>query len=191
MSNLNRSDSAASFAISAWPSDPGINRRPEPGLKSGFAIGAAVIGLSIAFGIGLLAIDGAGGYSGLSPRFMPTLVALGLALCGLMILVQAVRGRFVAGDDEREVAGDAPQLSRTAGADLIWLIAGLVLHMALIGRVGFILASVLLMVFVARGYGSRRPLRDAIVALAVTVPIWALFSQVMGISLPLLPLLKS
>jgi putative tricarboxylic transport membrane protein len=47
------------------------------------------------------------------------------------------------------------------------------------------------MVFVARGYGSRRPLRDAIVALAVTVPIWALFSQVMGISLPLLPLLKS
>jgi putative tricarboxylic transport membrane protein len=47
------------------------------------------------------------------------------------------------------------------------------------------------MVFVARGYGSRRPLRDAIVALAVTVPIWVLFSQVMGISLPLLPLLKS
>ena len=54
-----------------------------------------------------------------------------------------------------------------------------------------ILASVLLMVFVARGYGSRRPLRDAIVALAVTVPIWVLFSRVMGISLPLLPLLKS
>jgi putative tricarboxylic transport membrane protein len=122
---------------------------------------------------------------------MPTLVALGLALCGLMILVQTARGRFVAGNDEREVTGDAPQRSSTAGVNLIWLIAGLVLHMALIGRVGFIAASTLLMVFVARGYGSRRPLRDAIVALAVTVPIWALFSQVMGIALPLLPLLKS
>jgi putative tricarboxylic transport membrane protein len=181
----------AFFAISAWPSDPGISHRTEPGLKSGFAIGAAVIGLSIAFGVGLLAIDGAGGYSGLSPRFMPTLVALGLAVCGLMILVQTVRGRFVAGDDGLEAASNAPPRSPTAGTDLLWLIAGLVLHMALIGRVGFIAASTLLMVFVARGYGSRRPLRDAIVALAVTVPIWALFSKVMGISLPLLPLLKS
>jgi putative tricarboxylic transport membrane protein len=191
MSRLNRSDSAASFAISVWPSDPGIKRRTESGLKSGFAIGAAVIGLSIAFGIGLLSIDGTGGYSGLSPGFMPTLVALGLALCGLMILVQTARGRFVAGDDELEATGDTAPLSPTAGTDLIWLIAGLVLHMVLIGWVGFIAASTLLMVFVARGYGSRQPLRDAIVALAVTVPIWALFSQVIGISLPLLPLLKS
>jgi len=182
---------AASFAISVWPSNPGIKRRTEPGLKSGLAIGAAVIGLSVAFGIGLAAIDGAGGYSGLSPRFMPTLVALGLALCGLTILVQTARGRFVAGGDELKAAGDAAPLSPTAGTDLLWLIAGLVLHMVLIGWVGFIAASTLLMVFVARGYGSRRPLRDALVALAITVPIWALFSQVMGISLPLMPLLKS
>jgi putative tricarboxylic transport membrane protein len=183
---------AASCAISVWPSNhPGIKGRTEPDLKSGLAIGAAVIGLSVAFGIGLAAIDGAGGYSGLSPRFMPTLVALGLALCGLTIVVQTVRGRFVAGDDELEAAGDPAPLSPTAGTDLLWLIAGLVVHMILIGQVGFIAASTLLMVFVARGYGSRRPLRDAIVALAVTVPIWALFSQVMGISLPLLPLLKS
>jgi putative tricarboxylic transport membrane protein len=108
-----------------------------------------------------------------------------------MILVSAARGRFVAGDDELEAAGEAPPLSPTAGVDLLWLIAGLVLHMILIGWVGFIAASTLLMVFVARGYGSRKPIRDALVALAVTVPIWALFSQVMGISLPLVPLLKS
>lgn len=160
-------------------------------MKHGIAIGAAVIGLSIAFGIGLIEIDGAGGYSGLSPRFMPTLVAAGLLVCGVMILVNAVRGRFVAGDDTLEVPGEALTLSHTAGIDLIWLIAGLLLHMILIGWVGFIAASTLLMVFVARGYGSRRPTRDALVALAVTVPIWVLFSQIMGIALPLLPLLKS
>ena len=191
MSIRNRSAWAASFAIWVWPSDPGIDGRPETGLKSGFAIGAAVIGLSIAFGVGLLAIDGAGGYSGLSPRFMPTMVALGLAICGAAIMIQTARSRFVTGDDDAPTLGDAPPLSPTAGTDLLWLIAGLLLHMALIGRVGFIAASTLLMVFVARGYGSRRPLRDAIVALAVTVPIWALFSKAMGISLPLLPLLKS
>ncbi len=160
-------------------------------MKHGIAIGVAVIGLSVAFGIGLIDIDGAGGYSGLSPRFMPTLVALGLLVCGVMILVNAVRGRFVAGDDELEASGEALPLSPSAGIDLLWLIAGLLLHMLLIGWVGFIAASTLLMVFVARGYGSRKPIRDALVALAVTVPIWALFSQVMGISLPLLPLLKT
>ena len=160
-------------------------------MNHGIAIGAAVIALSVAFGIGLIEIDSVGGYSGLSPRFMPTLVALGLLVCGVMILVNAVRGRFVAGDDELEASGEALPLSPTAGIDLLWLIAGLLLHMILIGWVGFIAASTLLMVFVARGYGSRRPIRDALVALAVTVPIWVLFSQVMGISLPLLPILKS
>lgn len=160
-------------------------------MNHGIAIGAAVIALSVAFGVGLIEIDSAGGYSGLSPRFMPTLVALGLLVCGVMILVNAVRGRFVAGDDELEASGETLPLSPTAGIDLLWLIAGLLLHMILIGWVGFIAASTLLMVFVARGYGSRRPTRDALVALAVTVPIWVLFSQVMGISLPLLPILKS
>jgi len=67
-------------------------------------------------------------------------------------------------------------------------VGGLVLHAALIGSIGFIAASTLLMVCVARGYGSRRPLRDALIAFAIAVPIWALFSRVLGIGLPLLPL---
>lgn len=191
MSSRSPSVWAASFATSGWPSNFSTDGSGSTRLKHGIAIGAAVIGLSIAFGIGLIEIDGAGGYSGLSPRFMPTLVALGLLVCGVMILVNAVRGRFVAGDDTLEAPGEALTLSPTAGIDLLWLIAGLLLHMILIGWVGFIAASTLLMVFVARGYGSRRPTRDALVALAVSVPIWVLFSQIMGIALPLLPLLKS
>ena len=58
--------------------------------------------------------------------------------------------------------------------------------MALIGTLGFVLSSTLLMVCVARGYGSRRR-RDALIGLAVTLPMWALFEFLLGINLPLLP----
>jgi putative tricarboxylic transport membrane protein len=69
------------------------------------------------------------------------------------------------------------------------MIVGLAAHLALIGQIGFVLASALLMSCVARGWGSRRPGRDALIGLAVALPVWALFAKVMGIGLPLLPAL--
>ena len=39
----------------------------------------------------------------------------------------------------------------------------------------------------ARGYGSRRIVRDALIGLALTLPMWALFDFLLGINLPLLP----
>ena len=42
--------------------------------------------------------------------------------------------------------------------------AGVILHMAIIGWAGFIIASIVLFVLVARGFGSRRLVRDAIIA---------------------------
>ncbi|MFX5570813.1 tripartite tricarboxylate transporter TctB family protein, partial [Acinetobacter baumannii] len=71
---------------------------------------------------------------------------------------------------------------------LLWVAAGLLLNMALIGTLGFVLASTLLMVCVARGYGSRRLVRDALIGLAITVPMWLLFDFLLGINLPLLPI---
>ena len=70
----------------------------------------------------------------------------------------------------------------------LWVAAGLVLNMALIGTLGFVLASTLLMVCVARGYGSRRWIRDSLIGLAITLPMWALFDFLLGINLPLLPI---
>ena len=69
----------------------------------------------------------------------------------------------------------------------LWVSAGPVANMALIGTLGFVLSSTLLMVCVARGYGSRRPVRDALIGSAVTLPMWALFEFLLGINLPLLP----
>ncbi len=142
------------------------------------AVGIAVLLAAAFFGVGLPSIDDQSGYSGLSPRFLPMLVTAGLALLGLLL---AARPASVPAQAE----GSGEQPARLGG--LAWLLSGLVLDLALIGSLGFVLASCVLMVCVARGYGSRRPLRDAMIALLLTLPVWALFSRVLGLSLPLLP----
>jgi len=156
------------------------------GARAGVAVGAAVTAAAGAMALGLASIDDAGGYAGLSPRFLPSLVVAGLAALGVAIVVSALRGRFVAGPDD--ASGDAPP-SPTARRDLAWVLGGLLLHLASIGTIGFVAAGTLLWTCVARGWGSRRPLRDAAVALAVTLPTWAVFALGLGVSLPLVPLL--
>lgn len=150
---------------------------------SHLAIGIAVLAVSLFFFLGLPGISGEEGYAGLSPRFMPTLVAIGLAVCGALLTWQGVRGGFRNMPEEDAELPSAPHSPR----GFLWVSAGLVLNMALIGTLGFVLSSTLLMVCVARGYGSRRIVRDALIGLCITVPMWALFEFLLGINLPLLP----
>lgn len=151
---------------------------------SHLAIGIAVLALSLFFFLGLSGISGEEGYAGLSPRFAPTLVAIGLAVCGALLTWQGVRGGFRNMPEEDAELPDAPHNFK----GFLWVAAGLVLNMALIGTLGFVLSSTLLMICVARGYGSRRIVRDAIIGLCITVPMWALFEFLLGINLPLLPI---
>jgi len=152
--------------------------------RSHTIVGGAVLALSVFFFAGLPGISGEEGYAGLSPRFMPTLVAIGLAVCGALLTWQAVRGGFRGMPEEDAELPQAPH----SLPGLLWVGAGLVLNMALIGTLGFVLSSTLLMVCVARGYGSRRVVRDALVGLLITVPMWALFEYLLAVNLPLLPI---
>lgn len=142
-------------------------------------VGLAVLALAAFLAAGLPAVDDQGGYAGLSPRFLPTLVAIGLAACALLLMFKP--------GSVPDIDGDAASRPARPGG-FAWLAGGLIADMALIGQIGFVLASTLLLVCVARGYGSGRPLRDLLVGLALTVPMWLLFSQLLGITLPLLPL---
>lgn len=150
---------------------------------SHLAIGIAVLLLSVFYFVGLPGISGDEGYAGLSPRFMPTLVAIGLAVCGAVLTWQGIRGGFRNMPEEDAELPGAPHNFR----GFLWVAAGLVANMALIGTLGFVLASTLLMICVARGYGSRRFLRDGLIGLCITLPMWALFNFLLGINLPLLP----
>jgi putative tricarboxylic transport membrane protein len=74
-----------------------------------------------------------------------------------------------------------------AGRRLAWAAGGLIGHLLLVGTAGFVLAGTLLLVCVARGFGSTRPARDALVGLALTLPVWFVFARLLGVGLKLFP----
>jgi len=64
------------------------------------------------------------------------------------------------------------------------LLAGLVGVAVLINLIGFVLAAGLLFACSARGFGSRRPVKDLAIGIALTLPIYWLFNAGLGVSLP-------
>jgi putative tricarboxylic transport membrane protein len=58
------------------------------------------------------------------------------------------------------------------------------LFVAALDLAGFVIASTLLSVSVAAGFGSRRPLRDAAAALVLSVILYVTFTRGLGLALP-------
>ena len=83
--------------------------------------------------------------------------------------------------------GGRPARRRTVRANrraLLWTAGGPLLFLATLNLVGFIIASTLLFMSVARGFGSRRPLRTASVALVLSTVLYVGFTRGLGLALP-------
>jgi putative tricarboxylic transport membrane protein len=145
------------------------------------ALAAGLLALSAFVFWQLEAIPADGGYSAVGPRFTPMLIAIGLAVVGVVLLVQALAGGW------RGLEGTAPPEPFFAPA-FGWITAGLVLHMAVIGFAGFTLASTMLFTLVARGFGSRRIVRDALIGFVLAACIFLFFTRVLSLQLPAGPL---
>jgi putative tricarboxylic transport membrane protein len=113
-------------------------------------------------------------YAQVGPTIVPTMCALGLGLLGIMLLVSALRGGWQP-EEEREVKPDR--------AALLWIVAGLVLNVLLIGPVGFTLASIVLFVCVARGFGSGNIVRDVSIATVFALIAYFGFAKTLGINI--------
>jgi len=61
----------------------------------------------------------------------------------------------------------------------------LLLCLALFERGGFVIASGALFWVAACGFGSRRPLRDAVIAVLLSVAVFLAFTRGLGLTLPL------
>jgi putative tricarboxylic transport membrane protein len=64
------------------------------------------------------------------------------------------------------------------------LAIGIVIHLLLAERAGFIVAAAALFWFTARAFDTRHPLRDAVFAVAVSTGAWLLFARVLQLALP-------
>ena len=95
-------------------------------------------------------------------------------LLGVLLLVDALQGGWQS-DDEKEITPDR--------AALLWIVAGLVLNVLLITSAGFTIASVILFVCVARGFGSKAIIRDALIGAAFALVAYIGFAKTLGINI--------
>jgi len=137
-------------------------------------IGASVLVLAIVIFWQTMAIPVSPIYAKVGPTVMPMITAAGLALLGVMLLYSALTGGWRT-EEEKNVTPDRPAL--------MWITAGLVLNVLLIGDAGFTIASIVLFVCVARGFGSKAILRYAGIGAAFALVVYFGFAQTLGINI--------
>ena len=160
-----------------------VNQRSS---RAQTAVGLGVLLLGLAMAFGALSIPGESGYGGVGPNFLPWVVSLGLVACGAMIVREALTGGF------RTM--DPPSGSDQAWwPGLAWVSAGLLANAALITRIGFILGCTLCYMLAvqglrrAAGQAAGRPqslATDAITGLAISAPVYWMFTKFLAINLP-------
>jgi putative tricarboxylic transport membrane protein len=150
------------------------------------ALAGGVLLLGALLAAGALTIPGEAGYGGVGPNFLPWVVAVSLMLCGALLLAQALGGGF----NDREAPSGA---ARGDWVALAWVSAGVLATAALITRVGFVLACALCFVLAVRGLrgaegkpsgGARGTAIDGAIGLAIALPVFWVFTKLLGISLP-------
>lgn len=150
--------------------------QPRPKGQIAVSLGVLVLGmLVLAFGREL---STGGGYAQVGPGVVPRIVGAGLVLLGALLLREALTGGFRGVDEEAEV-----HLPMDWKA-FAWITGGIILYGLLVERAGFILASTLLFVAVARSFASRRWLSNALVGLALGCFIFGVFNYALGLTLP-------
>ena len=146
-----------------------MGRRRQAG-EIGIALG--VVGFALFFAAGSLSIEVAPSYARIGPRVFPFLVAAGLFAAGLVLVGQAWRAHPAE-------AGIRPDV-----AAFLWISAGLVVHLLLVKPAGFVVASTVLFVCAARGFGSRSLGRDGAIGAAFSIVVYQGFTRGLGLQLP-------
>jgi putative tricarboxylic transport membrane protein len=133
----------------------------------------------LALGIGMAAVTATlpseGGYAGIGPNFIPAVVAAGIILLGVWLGYEAFFGGWRNRAEQTEVFEASP---------FLWISAGLFAHMALIGWAGFVIAGTVLFVCVARGFGSRRWVRDLSIGIVLALGVFVFFVKLLNVNLP-------
>lgn len=150
-------------------------------------VGAAVVLVAVGMAFGALRIPGNAGYGGVGPNFLPWVCAAVLGACGVWLVWEARTGGF-------RQAADPGGAARAQLGPFAWVSAGLLLNAALIEQVGFIFGCTLCYALAVQGLRraagqsgllSPRVLAvDLFTGLAISAPVFWLFTQFLAINLP-------
>jgi len=142
------------------------------------AVGISIVAISAVLAVGASRFPAEMGFVIMSAYVYPYAVAVFLGVVGLLLSYQAVTGGL------RNHAVDSDKTEPGGKLGAAWVTGGLLGVALLIELIGFVLAAGLLFACAARGFGSRRPLRDLAIGIALTLPIYWLFNAGLGVSLP-------
>jgi putative tricarboxylic transport membrane protein len=149
-------------------------------------VGAAVALTGLGLGAGALTIPGEAGYGGVGPNFLPWVVAVVLAVCGILMVREALTGGFR--DVEPPSGAD-----RAWWPGLVWVSAGLLANAALITTIGFILSCGLCYLLAVQGLRRAQGQRasapgvlamDLVAGLVIAAPVYWTFTKFLAINLP-------
>ena len=155
----------------------------DEGARHSFAgpriVGAAVLLLGLFVLAQSLEIGGSTGYSPVGPRFVPTIVGVGLVLLGIGLLIRTSLR------PDADLGRQAASEERVTDWRTTGLVAAVLLAYALaLAPLGYILATATFLPIAARILGSRNPVRDVVAGLLVGVVVWVGFTQLLGVTLP-------
>jgi len=155
-------------------------RTPPPKGQIAVAAGYAAVGILVL--VGAADLPAGGGYAQVGPGVVPRIVGAAILLLAALLMVEAFTGGFRGVDEEAEarLPMDWPAFA--------WVSAGIIAYGLLVERAGFLLASTLLFVAVARSFASRRWVTNTLVGAALASFIFAVFNYGLGLSLPAGPL---
>jgi putative tricarboxylic transport membrane protein len=141
------------------------------------ALSLGIVALGLFLVVQTAGIDVSPSYARVGPRVFPWVISFGLILLGLLLARDAIAGQWIADDS----TPGAPAFDWHA---FLLIGLGLILHMVLIGRGGFVIASTVLFVCVARGFGSRAWLRDTVIGAILAFVVYVGFKYGLGLDLP-------
>ena len=139
------------------------------------ALSLGVIAPGVGVAVVTATLPSEGGYARIGPNFIPAVVGAGIILLGLWLSFEAFTGGWRSRSESDGVFEVNP---------FLWVSGGLFAHMALIGWGGFVVAGTALFACVARGFGSRRPVRDLLIAAVLSVGIFLFFVKLLNVNLP-------
>lgn len=146
--------------------------------RSGLVMPTVIAAFSVYLLFGVVTMD-AGEADFPGPQFFPTILAVvGLVLAGV-IAVGIVRH-----PEHPENRSGRTWRFHSDFQSLGWTVGGFLVFSVLLPWLGWILAGALLFWCVARGFGSRRPLFDILLALFVSSLVYLAFSVALGLNLP-------
>ena len=148
-------------------------------------MGAGCVVLALLMMWGAQSISSEAGYGGVGPNFLPWAVAVGLLVCGGLLLWQALHGGYQHMPEPPEAPAD---WHATA-----WVSAGVIANALLLTTLGFTLSCAMCFVLAVQGLrgaegGPRLSagglLRDTLIGLAISAPVFWMFTQFLAINLP-------